>query len=430
VTSTPIRLLLGLAPPDEHALEPLLYGNEQLRIVAAGANANELLALACTHAADAVLVSADLPGLDAGSLARLRANGLRTVGVALEASATAALADLDTDATIEPPFALDDLLEQTQTTNRAPSSTATNPANADNGTGSGKDNVLAVVGSKGAPGASEFALSFAAVASKLGRVLLAEFDGDGGSLALRAGADPFRGSLVGLARAMQRGDPELDALFPRWLARGVEGWPHILVGSTEPQPVPAEFAKPGAVCAAVDFLADRFGLVVCDVGQRLSRASEPDSAVRMHRDVVVRADAVMLVIGARPDQLQAGFYQLELLLDELGVVPERLRIVINRQTGACDAATADAITRALDEQHLTVDAWLPWDERALRNSLRLGLPLALARPRGRYARTLQSLVAATLSTGASETSLREEIDLTPSAATATSGAGEVALPWR
>ena len=54
------------------------------------------------------------------------------------------------------------------------------------------------------------------------------------------------------------------------------------------------------------------------------------------------------------------------------------------------------------ERELTVDAWLPWDGRALRASLRLGLPLALARPRGRYAKAVLRLLDAIVAPAAKQ----------------------------
>lgn len=430
--NAPVRVLLGLVPTDEQAIEQLLYGGEQLLVTGAGANASELLALALAHArgAEVALVSPDLPGLDAGSVARLRASGVHTIGLALDESAASALACLDVDAIARPPLSVQQLLEQAR-------DNATGPPGAlgprlDGGARTGRANVLALVGGKGAPGASELALSLAALATRRGCVLLAECDGDDGALAVRADADPQQGSLLGLARALQRGDPELEQLFPRWLAGGERGWPQLLLGAPDPQRTLHEIVAPGGVPALVGFLADRFDLVVCDVGHRLARTGEPDPAVRLHRDLLVAADAVLLVLGARPDQLHDGFRQLGLLLDELAIPQERLRVVVNGQPAAAAPGSADtvaAITHALEERELTVDAWLPWDARALQASLRLGLPLALARRRGRYAkavrRLLDAIVASTVEQ-AREPESEETVDI-PAAAEAVA---EVALPWR
>lgn len=428
-----LRVLLGLVPPDEHAIEQLLYGSEQLLVSGAGSNASELLALAHARAAEVALVSPDLPGLDAGSVARLRATGVRTIGLALDEAAANVLASLDVDAVVRPPSSLQQMREGARDDATPPQSASAAGERVESGGGAGRSNVLAVIGGKGAPGASELALSLAALAARSGRVLLAECDGDEGALAVRADADPQQGSLLGLARALQRGDPELEELFPRWLAGGERGWPQLLLGAPDAQRTLHEIVAPGGVPALVGYLAERFDLVVCDVGQRLARAGEPDPAVRLHRDLLVAADAVLLVLGVRPEQLHDGFRQLALLLDDLAIPPGRLRVVVNGQPGAAASGSSDtvaAITHALDERELGVEAWLPWDERALRASLRLGLPLALARRRGRYARAAQRLLNAIVAPSheRGRTSARESTVEAPAAAA--EAVGEVALPWR
>ena len=51
------------------------------------------------------------------------------------------------------------------------------------------------------------------------------------------------------------------------------------------------------------------------------------------------------------------------------------------------------MTRLSDfERRFALDAWLPWDRRALARAHRTGLPLAGARPRGAYARALARLL--------------------------------------
>src|SRR5207247_10707430 len=127
-------------------------------------------------------------------------------------------------------------------------------------------NVLAVIGSKGAPGASELALSLATLVARSWSVLLAEFDGDGGQLALRLGADPHAGSLLGAARALRRNDPELRQLLSGWLAGGQRGWPHVLLAPPDPQRPLAEVVVPGLAQGLVDLLAEQFALLVCDLG--------------------------------------------------------------------------------------------------------------------------------------------------------------------
>jgi Flp pilus assembly CpaE family ATPase len=430
-----VRLLLGLSPPDEQAVEEILYGGEQLSILAGGASAGELIGLASGHAADAALLSHDLPGLDAASVSRLHAKGLRTVGIAVSDAAATVLSELDVDVVMRPPLSLAELLQQVQEPDERQPQTNSNESSSSRARESGRcGNVLAVIGSRGAPGASELAASFAALVAPRWPVLLAELDGDGGHLALRLDADPQQGSLLGLARALRRNEPETRELLARWLVGGERGWPRVLLGPPDPQRNLSDLVVPGVAQELVDLLAEEFALVVCDVGCRLARGEEPDAAVRLHRDVLVAADAVVLALGMRQEQLRAGFGQLELLLNELSIPVERLRVVVNGQGAPGASASADtvaAISRELGEQGLTVDAWLPWDARALRASVRLGLPLAVARTRGSYARALQRLVESVLVPTTVQPLTRKR-RLRPAAAPAveTGAVGEVALPWR
>jgi len=142
----------------------------------------------------------------------------------------------------------------------------------------------------------------------------------------------------------------------------------------------------------------------------------------------------VLVLGERQEQLQAGFAQLQLLLDELSVARERIRVVVNGQGAPGASATAEtvaAITRELGQHGLCVDAWLPWDARALRASVRLGLPLALVRPRGRYARTLGRFLESVLIPTTPKSLPRKRQLRTSRPAVSESGAArEVVLPWR
>jgi Flp pilus assembly CpaE family ATPase len=267
-------------------------------------------------------------------------------------------------------------------------------------------------------------------------VLLAEFDADGGQLALRLGADPREGSLLGLARAANADEPELDALLPHWLAGGGRGWPTVLLGLPDPTADLTEIRSPDLTERVLTVLTASFPLVVCDVGHRLRRGSDPDPAVRLHRDLLASADAVILVLGGRQEQLRAGFAQLELLLDDLGIPPERLRLVVNGQAGSAAARTAEtgaAISRELARHGLLVDAWLPWDEKTLRDSVRLGVPLAAARGKGPYARALAELVSSVLLPSAPQPVARKRRLrplAPPPAPPQPAELEEVTLPWR
>ena len=133
---------------------------------------------------------------------------------------------------------------------------------ADEGSGS----VLAVIGSKGAPGASECAASLAALAAERWPCVLVELDALGGGLDLRLGADPRQGSLLGLARAVAAGDGALGELLERWLTVR-EGWPPVLVGAARPGAGARRTRSPG-----------RRGRARCARSPRSTRSSSPTSA--------------------------------------------------------------------------------------------------------------------------------------------------------
>ncbi len=80
--------------------------------------------------------------------------------------------------------------------------------------------LIAFLGSRGSPGSSELAASFAAlVCRRHQRVLLAELDGEGGALAQRLGVDPHAGSLLGVLRALAAGGSPMCGRAPAALAR-------------------------------------------------------------------------------------------------------------------------------------------------------------------------------------------------------------------
>jgi len=131
--------------------------------------------------------------------------------------------------------------------------------------------------------------------------------------------------------------------------------------------------------------------VIVDVGALLAEPGALGPVERCHREALVAADAVLLTLGAREAQLDAGLAQLDLALDTLGIPRERIRVVCNGVggPGAIPRPQLEqTLTIGLRERELAVDALIPWDARALAKAVRTGLPLAAAQPRGAYARQL------------------------------------------
>ncbi|MGH3007779.1 MAG: hypothetical protein ACRDLM_00010 [Gaiellaceae bacterium] len=432
------RLLLGLTPLTERQVEEQLFGAEQtLAVVGSAADAAELLALAERRHADAALLSPELPGLDPSACSRLRSHGVRLIGLALDDHNADTLAALGVDSALRPPLTAADLAAAcSDRPALAPATMQPSRSRPEKQKSADVGSVLAVVPAGGSPGASECAASMAALADQRWPTLLVELDLVDGALALRLGADPNEGSLLGLVRA-HAADGALEDLLAHWVTDGGRGWPPALVAPADTHAHIDELAEPGAIRAALEAAASAYPLVIADVGALLALPGELPKVVRAQREAVIAADAVVLVIGAREQQLRAGRAQLTLLLDELGIARERLRVAVSGLGAPGAGSKADleaALNPELAQLRLSVDAWLPHDARAAARARRSGTPLALARKRGRYARALRGLLDELLLPSQPvprERKTRLPIP-TPSvtAASKTEGDEEVALPWR
>jgi hypothetical protein len=393
------RVLLALSPPAEQVVERLLFAEEApLALVASALEAAELERLADEQQPDAVFLSPDLPGLSAACCARLRSDGRLIVGLALDELSASALAAFGVDAVVGPQIDREVLRSAFNGGRRLTEEPKVGTEGRGDRTvqrwGDDGGTILAVVGSRGAPGASECAASLAALALECWPTVLVECDLLGGGLDLRLAADGHDGSLLGLARACAAGDGALGELLERWLVRQ-PGWPPVLLAPPEPWEPLDELAQPGAIATALRALAAAVPLIVCDVGFLLEEAGEATKLPRCHREVLTCASAVLLVIGARDRQVRDGLAQLDVLRVELEIPNERLRIacVGLGGPGATPRRTLTAmLAEQLAERGLALDSTLPHDARALRRAERCALSLATARRRGPYARALRSLL--------------------------------------
>jgi Flp pilus assembly CpaE family ATPase len=419
-------VVLALTPVAERAVEPLLFGAQAVVEPLASVGEADELDHELGPNTEAVLLSPDLSGLTPAHCVRARARGARLVGIALDEHDRQALSALAVDATVDAEAGADKLR---RTLHNAPTAPTVAPPAVVASSEPRARSVIAVIGSKGAPGASECAASLAALAARRWQALFVELDALGGALDLRLAADAHQGSLLGVARAADAGESALRELLERWLATR-EGWPPVLLGpATLAQALP-ELARPGAVAKALTALAAVTPLTVLDVGFQLEQGEEAGPVVRIHREALVAADAVLLVLGAREDQLRAGLAQLELLLDTLAIKRERLRIAANGLGGPGaipSAELTETLAQRLAERGLALDAALPWDGRALAKATRAGLPLAIAHPRGRYTRSLTRLLDQLFLPVAPEPRERKRMLIPPAPKEQTE---EVALPWR
>lgn len=435
-------VLLALSPLVEQQIGALLFGQDATVTVAA--TLVELAGLERTLAdndqhAEALLVSADLPDLTPGLLSRARSHGLRLVGIASDDHDAALLRDLPLDCVLTVPVDTHTLQAAVHANGDRPAAAAATVAQPIVRPRERAGTVLAIVGSRGAPGASELACSLTAQAAAQWNSLLVELDllGSGG-LAVRFGSDPKQGSLLALLRATAGGEPALAELLDRWLIDR-PGWPPVLLAPPQPEQTIEELDQPGTIRSGLDALAAHYPLVIADIGFLLTQPGPLGPVERCHREALITADAVVLVLGAREAQLDAGLAQLDLLIDMLGVPRERIRVVCNGVggPGAIPRPQLEqTLTLALRERELAADALIPWDGRALAKAVRTGLPLAAAHPRGSYAKTLARLLETLFLPGAPVARGRKRLLTLPTAAAAKSESigerdqEEVALPWR
>lgn len=435
------RIVLALSPLGEQTLEPLLFDAKDapLQLLATTLEADELLARVEEQPPDAVLLSPEFSGLTTGHCERLRSTGAHLIGLALGEHERTALTALGVETQIDPTISRQELLaaiagpntgQDAEQPTLSPAPADRPKRDEDHGT------LLAIVGSKGAPGASECAASLAALAASRWETLLVELDALGGGLSLRLGADPADGSVLGLIRAIENREAGLGELVERWRCER-EGWAPVLLGPPDPNAL-SDLAAPGAVTCALDALTEVYPLVVCDVGFQITDAGS--AAARVHREALINADMVLLVLGCSEAQLRDGLRQLDVLQQTLAIAPERLRIIA-AGVGAPSSMPKETVSATLAERladtGLTVDAWLAWDGRGARRARREGLPIALARRRSAYARSLSTLLDELfLSDAQAPRAKRRKLRLSvpkPTRQTTTAAYQEdeeVALPWQ
>lgn len=422
---------LALTPVAERAIEPWLFGDHATVVptISIG-EADELDRASSEPGVSAILISPGLSGLTGAHLERARARGLRLIGIALDEHDEHDLHALGIDATVNAAATPDTLPSSLHDNPPAPAAPLVPPSPVDDHDGH-HGTVVAVVGTKGAPGASESAASLATLAARRWPTLLVELDMLGGGLDVRIGADAHAGSILGLVRAAASGSEPLPELIERWVTISA-GWPPVLLAPADPDDALAELARPGATATALRALRTHVPLTVCDVGALLATGDPPAARARIHREALVSADAVILVVGARETHLRPGLAQLDRLLGPLGIAPERLRVVVNGVDGpgaASERTLNQTLLPRLAERGLTADAWLPWDRHALERARRKGLPLAATRRRGRYPKVLTRLLDELFLPAVPAPRARKQRLTMPTNRIETAQE-EVALPWR
>jgi Flp pilus assembly CpaE family ATPase len=423
---------LALTPLAERACEAWFFGEHPtFTPLGSVSEADELDRLALGGDAVALLLSPGLSGLTAGHCERSRARGLRLVGVALDERDRELLHRLGVDTVISPDEDAQRLTEIVRADHRVIQLAAQPREPRTEQRRDGDGTAVAVIGARGAPGASELAASLAALANRRWPTVLVELDALGGGLCVRLGTDAHEGSVLGLIRAATTGEPIVPELLERWLTTR-PGWPAVLVNPPDLRAVAEELACPGAVAAALASLRRVAQLSVWDVGFLLDTGGEIPAAARAHREAVVSADAVVLVLGAREGHVSTGLAQLDVLVGPLGVPTDRLRVVVNGIGGPgamAEQALNETLVPKLSERGLSADVWLAWDGRALGHATRRGLPLAAARARGPYRRVLSHLLDELFLPSTTKLKQRKRRLAAP-VKQPRPEVEEVALPWR
>ena len=226
------RVVLALSPLTEREVEPLLFdpSNPPLDLLASVVEADELArAVQEQQRVDAVLLSPELSGLTPAHCERVRATGIRLVGLALDQRERELLDTLEVDTSLDSTVSREELLsairgDTTAGESRPVAAPPVTPAAERREDRRGS--VLAVIGAKGAPGSSECAASLAALAARRWPTLLIEADALGGNLDAPPGrrpqqrVDPRRHpSDTGRRRRATRARGALD-IRARRLARG------------------------------------------------------------------------------------------------------------------------------------------------------------------------------------------------------------------
>ena len=299
--------------------------------------------------------------------------------------------------------------------------------------------VLAVVGSKGAPGAIGARLLVRRAASHGSwPVLLVELR----RRRRPTRAPPRRRPAPGIAArpcsAPCSDEPALDESAPRWLVGGsAAGRPSCSACPTRAGR-PRRIDQPGMIRTGARRARRQLpARGRCDVGHPARRTRDDRPVVRCHREALLAgADAVLLVLGSGR-----------------GAAPTPASRRSNccstswrsHRSGSGSSSTARAAparptreTRAgappgSREARLAVDARLPWDEKALARPVRLGLPLAAARPRGGYARALARLLETLCCPARRRAARKQRLTVPPErgrGSRAERAEEEVALPWR
>lgn len=431
-----ISVLTALGNRFEAQVATVLGGSREVNVVRRCADLAELVAAAESGVGRAALVSDDLRSLDLGIVERLRAAGVRLVGIADDEAGERRLRQIGIDHVVSAganvgefdaviltalsggragaPGAGTDLLEADDDLSGSPSRTGPVPAPPKPGLAAGSGDgpapqtpnesvMVAVWGPIGSPGRTTVAINLAAEAAALGvstllvdadtyaastAQLLALLDEAPGLASACRVADQGHLDVAGLARVAPRVDPGFRVLtgLPQ-----AERWPEL---------------REAALAKVLDLTRGLADLVVVDVGFCLEDDEELSYDTLAPRrnaaalTVLDRCDAVVAVGVADPIGLSRLVRGLQLLAEKCAHSPI---LVVNRvRASSVGSSPKQRIDEALARfAGVGVDAFLPDEPDALDACVLTGRVLAEAAPDSGIRAPLAQL-AARLSPGTEE----------------------------
>lgn len=338
---------------------------------------DDLLAAASTGQAEAAVLGAELPGLDAPVVEELGRYGVRIVAVAADPEAASVGASRIGVTTVVAADGLDDLPDVVggDGTTRGPTVIPEEPElppEPSHPQRAGR--VIAVHGAGGGPGRTTVAVNLAAELAARGQpTLLVDADPHGGAVAQHLGILDEVSGLLSAARLFTAGT--LHERLPT-VQRSLAEPLHVLTGL--PRPDRWTEVRPGTLDEIVEHARDR-GHVVIDTGFSIEQTSLGEPGARPERngltvEALESADEALLVGAADP----VGLARLvRTLLEVRDAIPgTRLRVVVNRMRQSLGWREVDvrAMLEGFGSGH-TIDL-LPEDQATVDRALVDGRSLA------------------------------------------------------
>jgi MinD-like ATPase involved in chromosome partitioning or flagellar assembly len=361
-----LRLALGLGDQElEQRLRPALEAADDLTVVAQCLAADQLLQVADSRQADALVVAWSLHRLTDGLLEQLERPELLVLllvpdpGDARWRNRRGPVLGMDTD-----PATLRDALVSARAGGRpiirrpTPEPVPLKPADR---TDTVSGTVIAVAGGAGSPGRTTVAINLATALGAARPTLLVELDMCTPSIAAYLDADPSR-NLCTLAHAV-REDPHTwgaalaDELQPLSGSGG-----SVLVLCGPPKREMRSTVGPGVVERLLGEAAHRYRWIVVDVGPDLLGM---DTAAAVHRAALLSAQQVLLVAAADLVGLWHARVALDQVERQLGIERRAIHLVLNRYDARYHHAQSEV------EWHLgaPVAAVVPFDHAAIQRAI-------------------------------------------------------------